>query len=259
MSYEWLEVIDGRSDRPPGQRPGAGPEGPRFDGGSAGRPLVVASSRDAEALGKVVHELRAALGGVVAQAETMSECAGLVPPEVFAEQLRRLADQGERLRAMMARLLDFSAASAREVETRPVRIAEVVRGLLDAEPTPPHCCVELQLEDDLVIVTDPLSLNQILANLLRNAYDHGGPDIVVAASEVDGAVEVSVADDGPGIPDGSLATIFGPFARAADAEGPGWGLGLAISVELAHALDGMLTYAECSPSGACFTVTLPAT
>jgi two-component system OmpR family sensor kinase len=90
----------------------------------------------------------------------------------------------------------------------------------------------LELPDDPVTVTgDSARLRQVLANLLANARTHTPPGTTVSTSlaVVDGWAIVSVADDGPGIPEQVLPDIFERFARADTSRAAGsTGLGLAV-------------------------------
>lgn len=80
----------------------------------------------------------------------------------------------------------------------------------------------------------------------------------MAVKAVDDAVEITVADRGPGLPAALRRRRFEPFARGIGDDGPpGLGLGLALSQSLAHAMGGELTWKDQSP-GATFVVRLSA-
>jgi signal transduction histidine kinase len=122
-------------------------------------------------------------------------------------------------------------------------------------------------------------VRQILVNLVMNALKYSaaaGGQILLSVSTALHAVSIHVADNGPGIPADKLDAIFDPFVQLAEAAGNrhgGVGLGLAISRELARAMNGDLTVesrvgeARAAPddtmprstegSGSTFTLTLP--
>jgi signal transduction histidine kinase len=81
------------------------------------------------------------------------------------------------------------------------------------------------------------------------------PRIEIARALKDGAVELSVTDNGPGIPEDRLEQIFDPFYTT-KAPGEGTGLGLAVSRSLMEAMGGDLTVASVPGQGACFTIRL---
>ena len=90
---------------------------------------------------------------------------------------------------------------------------------------------------------DPQRVRQVVANLVSNALRHAagpGTHVVVSAIQKPGEVEVSVADDGPGIPPDDLPHLFDRFWRADRAHTEGSGLGLAIARELVRAHGGRI-------------------
>ncbi|AKU98677.1 periplasmic sensor signal transduction histidine kinase [Labilithrix luteola] len=102
------------------------------------------------------------------------------------------------------------------------------------------------------------SVGRILRNVIENAvrFSPRGGSVRIAAVPLEGKVEISVVDEGPGIPDNDLPRIFEPFARGANNDA--WesaGLGLSIARGLARSLGGDVTAA--SGAGARFVITLP--
>jgi signal transduction histidine kinase len=120
-----------------------------------------------------------------------------------------------------------------------------------------------ELPDDLPAAqADPTRLEQVLANLLRNAVRHtppGGIVAVMAAAEA-GAVRVEVRDTGEGIKPEELPHIWERFYRGrdsrSDADGSA-GLGLALVKELTEAMGGTVGVESVVGKGSCFTVRLP--
>ena len=118
-----------------------------------------------------------------------------------------------------------------------------------------------------VVSGDPAKLHDALRNLLHNAtsYAPEGSAIVMAAARKDDRIVLSVADEGPGIPDADLPRVFERFyrvdkARSRDARDPGGtGLGLAIVKHLIGLHGGRVTAANRREGGAILTVELPAT
>ena len=110
---------------------------------------------------------------------------------------------------------------------------------------------------------DPDRIRQVLINLVMNAIKYSPQDagpITITTAARDGMVELRVKDQGPGIPPHMLEPIFQPFIqlndRLADRRG-GVGLGLAISRELATAMQGRLTVESTVGQGSTFTLALP--
>jgi two-component system sensor histidine kinase KdpD len=102
---------------------------------------------------------------------------------------------------------------------------------------------------------------RVLVNLLENAHKYSPPETAVELSVAhsDGAIEVSVADHGPGVPEAERERIFEPFYRAPGAtpDAGGAGLGLAIARRLAEEQGGAVRYAPRRGGGSVFTLRLP--
>jgi signal transduction histidine kinase len=117
-------------------------------------------------------------------------------------------------------------------------------------------------EPSMRVRADREKVHQILLNLLSNAlkFTPSGGQITLGCAEREGAVSVTVHDTGRGIAAEKLASIFEPFVqvdRRFKREQEGIGLGLAISRELARAMDGDLTVESAEGKGATFELRLP--
>jgi two-component system sensor kinase FixL len=109
------------------------------------------------------------------------------------------------------------------------------------------------------VAVDPVQIQQIVVNLLRNALDavsvSPAPDVQVSTRMRNDTVELTVADNGPGISPEALPYLFKAFASS---KGNGLGLGLAISRTIAQTHGGDLTVDPGGHGrGACFTLHLP--
>ena len=109
-----------------------------------------------------------------------------------------------------------------------------------------------------LFAVDRVRLEQALANLIENALRHGNGDIRLYAVEVGNAIELHVADHGPGFPPGFLHHAFDRFSRADNARGgSGAGLGLAIVAEIAAAHGGTAAAANRPEGGADIWLSIP--
>ncbi|MEK6328745.1 MAG: sensor histidine kinase [Actinomycetota bacterium] len=96
-------------------------------------------------------------------------------------------------------------------------------------------------------------MEQVLVNLLTNAYRYGGSTIRLEARGTSDGVLVTVADDGDGVPDELVPKPFKRFARGSSADGvEGSGLGLAIARALVEGFGGRIWYEPGQPAGARF-------
>ena len=112
------------------------------------------------------------------------------------------------------------------------------------------------------VQADPDALAQVMFNLLSNAVMHCPPGTSVkvkAAALSEDLVEISVTDDGPGIPDNELPRIFDRFYQVDRKDGPGYGgtgIGLTISRALVERMGGRLSVASEEDQGTTFSFTL---
>lgn len=205
------------------------------------------------------HELRTPLTTVSGMASLLADQRDRLSPAELASAFDALGRQGERARELVTSLLDLSRldAGAVPVQLRPVDVRAALAHATETAPPPVSARVTLDCPEGVVATSDADRLHQIVVNLLTNAYRYGGPDIVVAARAGADCVQVTVEDDGNGVPAALVEDLFLPFSRGASVTGsPGSGLGLAISHRLAAALGGELAYEPRQPHGATFTLRL---
>jgi signal transduction histidine kinase len=210
------------------------------------------------------HELRNALTGVFGWAERLVRAKG--GPQAFAEAANQVYEGAERTITLLNNFLDLSRLDAGKV--RPVmRDMDVHAAVKRAVATvrPAADAKQQRVEEEYAngvshVRSDPVRVEQILLNLLRNAVQHSpdaGTITVRVAAEAEG-ITFRVCDHGPGIPADVQAWIFEPFERFDTESGVGTGLGLPVSRRLAGLLGGRLTVESRVGQGATFTLTLPA-
>ena len=117
-------------------------------------------------------------------------------------------------------------------------------------------------EEGCLVRATPDEIHQVIYNLVDNAvkYSAGG-DVLVSLEPKDGWVMLSVADNGPGIPEEDIERIFERFYRVDKARSRaagGTGLGLAIVSDTVHKRGGTVSAANRKSGGAVFTVCWPA-
>ncbi|HLL79250.1 MAG TPA: ATP-binding protein, partial [Ktedonobacteraceae bacterium] len=183
----------------------------------------------------------------------------------FALSIVREAD---RLNRLVANLLDMSRieAGALTPEKEWYPIDELIHDVLDRmQPILQGREVHADLPDDLPPVElDYLQIDQVLTNLLENAvrYTPEGSPIDIGVRRVDGAMEIRVADRGPGIPEADRERVFDKFYRVLETQThtsrtTGSGLGLAVSKGLVEAHGGHIWVEKREGGGAVFRFTLP--
>jgi two-component system sensor kinase FixL len=118
--------------------------------------------------------------------------------------------------------------------------------------------LRFDLADNLRVAVDPIQIQQVVINLIRNAVDavRDAPrrEILVAARAAEASVEIQVDDSGPGIAPELMETLFEAFVSS---KPEGMGIGLSISRTIIEAHEGSLSVANRETGGASFRVPLP--
>lgn len=207
------------------------------------------------------HELRTPLTTIAGVAAMLAGNRDSMPHDQIEQSLDALGRQSARARELINNLLDLSQLErGLKVSLQEVRVASVVLKALEAVSAPIDKVLTTRVPEDISVFADPARLEQILVNLLSNAYRYGGGSVTLEAKQVGKAVTVSVQDDGAGIPEQFVSRMFEEFSRGPNV-GPnaGSGLGLSIVRQLAAALGGEVWYEPVAPSGSCFKLRLRGT
>lgn len=210
-------------------------------------------------IANAAHELRTPMTTLLGLTNMLATNRSRLSDAQVNEAYEVVVRAGDRLTALINNLLDLTKLQQGAIALRPepVRIAEVSREIVEATPPPEGVSVEIEIPDDLVGVTDPQRFDQVVSNLLTNAYRYGGSDIVLNGRAEGDSVLVSISDNGPGVDEKLVPHMFDPFARGqGSGEVGGSGLGLAIVKMLVEASHGEISY-DRNGGGARFTIKLP--
>jgi two-component system, OmpR family, sensor kinase len=209
------------------------------------------------------HELRTPLAAIRGYAELARLHPGPVPDDV-AHALARVESEASRMSVLVDELLLLARLDAgRPLASEPVDLTRrAIDATSDARAAGPAHRWVLELPDEPLLVRgDEHRLHQVIANLLSNARAHTPPGttvIVQLATPDPQHVELSVTDDGPGIPAGLQPDLFNRFVRGnsgrSRASG-GTGLGLAIVDAVVAAHGGSVTLAS-RPGRTRFAITV---
>ena len=209
-------------------------------------------------IANAAHELRTPLATLAGLGEILAEHLHQMSAEQVAQSLAALRRQGERASALVANLLDLSQLDGGRVKFNfeTVDAAVAARRALDAAPPPTGTEADVAVPAGLKVLVDPVRFEQVLTNLLTNAYRYGGPQVTIEGAAHNGTVRLAVADNGTGVPRDLVPRLFEPFARGSNAETQGGsGIGLALCRRLVEAFGGEIRY-EPGAAGARFTVQL---
>jgi two-component system NtrC family sensor kinase len=209
-------------------------------------------------IGGVAHELNNPLASVLGFAELIVPTPGLDP--TIRHHLEIIRDEARRAAKIVKNLLIFSRPTTDRAVGQLNDAVSRVTELMAADLRRKGSTLALQLDPNLSpIVADHAQIQQILFNLLRNALQacpSPGGRITVSTREEGSDVELSVADNGPGIPEPVKARLFQPFFTT-KAAGSGSGLGLWLCDGIVRDHGGQLLVDSPPGAGATFRVRLP--
>lgn len=213
----------------------------------------------------ITHELKSPIASIQLVLETLLKRE--LPREKEVEFLKAASEENERLKGLVENLL-FSAKleNSYEPDFEELNLSELARQIVESIKVR-YRDVQLSLEEsgDLPLIrADRAGITSVLYNLIENAVKYSGeePEVTVHLSTQSGdEVIVSVADNGPGIPEGERNNIFQKFYRIGSEETrrtKGTGLGLFIVDQVVRAHGGHIEVLPNQPTGTIFRITLPA-
>ncbi len=206
-------------------------------------------------LNAISHDLRTPLASIIASAGSLRQRDVTWSEEQIQQFAEDIEGEARRLNRIVGNLLDLSRIEAGSL--RPDRQWHDLGALIDdvvgrlRSVVGDHPVVTDVPEDLPPVLIDYVLTDEVVSNLLENAakYTPDGTEIRISAALNGGAVEVRVADRGPGFTSEELPRVFEPFYRGdARAGRTGTGLGLAVAKGLVEAHGGRI-WAENRPDG----------
>jgi two-component system sensor histidine kinase KdpD len=219
-------------------------------------------------LSSLSHDLKTPLAAITGAVTALRSRPDLYDAAARDELTATIQDEAERMTRFVANLLDMTRIEGGEIllDRGAVDVGEVVATALQrmSRALSGHG-VAVDVDPDLPMLhLDAVLFEQVLVNLLDNAakYAPAGSLVSVGARRSGEELEITVSDEGPGLPPDAEERIFGKFYRATsgDRQRAGTGLGLAICRGFTEALGGRITAGgRKDRSGAVFTLRFPAT
>lgn len=205
----------------------------------------------------VAHEINQPVAAIRTFAENGTTLIDRDAPEKARENLARIVDLTARIGTITGELRAFARRRAGAGGTAP--LGSVLDGTLLLLGERARGVVRVEIDARLLVtplVGDRTRLEQVVINLVQNAIEavDGRPDgrVTLTAGLADGSIELTVADNGPGLDPTVAASLFTPFASA---KPEGLGLGLAIARDIAREFGGDITHRP-GPTGATFIARL---
>ncbi len=235
------------------------------------RELEQASRYKSDFLANMSHELRTPLNSLLILSRLLAENRAENLSDDQVRYATTIESAGNDLLALINDILDLSKIEAGHLQIQPEslfveRLAGDLRTIFQPIAQERGLAFEIAIAPDVPtsIITDRQRLEQILKNLLSNAFKFTAAGSVRLEIECDGAhdIALSVEDTGIGIPEDQQAVIFEAFQQAdgtVSRKYGGTGLGLSISRELTRLLGGKIGLSSIAGKGSRFTLLLPVT
>ena len=214
-------------------------------------------------LSALSHDLRTPLTALIGLADALTVSQPQLSPNQ-AETAAAIREESSRLSTLVHNLLDMARLQAGEVHFHLEwqHVEEVIGSALRATNLGRRKIITSVPHDLPLVQFDAVLIERVLCNLLENAAKYTPEDttVQISARVGDGSLEVSVADNGPGISPGKETEIFEKFMRGStESVIPGVGLGLAICRSIVEAHGGKIWVERGPEGGARFIFTLPVT
>ncbi len=213
----------------------------------------------------VSHELKTPVGAIKLLAEAVADASG--DPDAVIRFAGRMQTESDRLSRLVQQIIELSRLQGDEPLEAPavVDVDDVVKRSVDItvmDAASRNINVVTGGTQGLQIFGNEEQVSAAITNLVANAVTYSGPDatVLVSTKAVDDMVEISVVDQGIGIPNSELDRIFERFYRidpARHRSTGGTGLGLSIVKHVAATHGGDVRVWSLEGQGSTFTLALP--
>ncbi len=222
-----------------------------------------------EFISNITHELKTPIATVGVAIEALKNFNAIQDPQRTREYLDISANELQRLGLLVDKVLKLSMFEKKEIALKyedldlSAIVGEVAASLrLQLEKY--HADLQITREGDTHLRGDRLHLLSVVYNLLDNAMKYGSanPVIRIGITETGSAVQLTVADNGVGIPPEYREKIFEKFFRVPHGDthnAKGYGLGLSYTAQVVRKHGGQITVNSQPDQGSVFTITIPKT
>ena len=218
------------------------------------------NARFADMISKIAHELRSPLTSVKGFSATLVKRWDRFTDEQRLQFIETIHHDAERMGRIVSEVLDLARLEAGrlELQIQPTSLRDVAtKAVANHSDLGGSERVRVEVPEDAVVQADPERLGHAVSNLVENAIKFSDEGPIVVSGNGDG--EITVADEGVGIPEEMVDDVFSGPASGAQKSGPsGTGLGLYLTKRLVEAHGGSISVESTVGKGSKFTIKLPA-
>ncbi len=213
-----------------------------------------------EFIGNAAHELRTPLSVITGVSQVLMDQFKDLDAEELAKTLTMMHRQSDRMRNLINNLLDITGFEfgRLQMDIEDVNLSDAVTHSVENIPAPEGRAIETKIPPRIKVKADKVRLDQVLTNLIDNAYKYGEGKVWIEAASRGGLVEIAVCNEGKGVPDDLISGLFDPFTRGQHTGATrGSGLGLTICRRIVEAFGGDIGYEANGTGGSRFQLTIP--
>ena len=208
----------------------------------------------------ITHEFQTPLATMDIAIKTLKRKEEQMTPEHQAHTLSMIERQNDRLQKLFRQVTEASVAPIANKENIEISCSEIQEMIDDFKISKPGISIQCHQNQNFSIAMDRFHLNTILINLLDNAVKYGADEIKIELSKENNQFNLSVNDNGKGIPFKEQNTIFDKFYRVEKGNihnTKGLGLGLFYIKQLVETYRGKIKVESEEEKGATFLITIP--
>ena len=211
----------------------------------------------------VSHQFRTPLAIIDASAQRMVRRGALMSEDEITSRADKIRAACLRLTRLMESTLNAARLEEGEISLnlRSCDLETLLKAVWDGQPEQDQRRIELHIDHvPRAIEADATLLEQAVQNLISNAlkYSPAGSPVIVRATRAGSDIVIEVEDQGVGVPQDELGSLFRRFYRARTAEGiPGTGIGLSFAAQIMDLHRGRVEVTSVEGQGSTFTLRFP--
>ena len=220
-----------------------------------------------EFLRNITHESNTPMTGIISLSEVLYSCYDKLDNKLIKRTIKDIVNSSDRLKTYVSSVVDLSKLSSSQyrLTKEAINLGELAKErtflykkIFSDDATKQEFIFNIR--DDFIVNCDRYYITQTIDNLISNASNYGmGKSITISIKREEESISFSIGDQGIGIPETELLSIFAKFSTSSRTSIPsgGRGVGLALCKSVVEAHEGSIKATSSKGKGTVFTFTLP--